>query len=203
MTTDQTTQRKSLRRRHLLQRQTIIFGTLITVIVATGLAAIGVFTGILPPPFDAEWTDLDAEAAAALTTPCPPDGALPVAYSAITVNVLNGSGKNGMAASTAGTLTGTGIAVATQDNYKGETFSGSTRITVNESTVAAGYTLAPFFPDAQIVLDPAHTAPEIEIVLGQSFTQMTDASLAMLDPATPLVVPAGCTPITETTQDAA
>ncbi|GMA30093.1 hypothetical protein [Litorihabitans aurantiacus] len=84
---------RALRRRHLLQRQTIVFGTLSVLLVGAGLAGLGVHLGILPSPVTSEFTDLEAQEEAAQFTPCPAEGALPVTYDQITANVYNGTAR--------------------------------------------------------------------------------------------------------------
>lgn len=190
--TDQAARRRALRRRHLLQRQTIIFGSMLVVLVAVVLAALGVLFNYLPPPFDPDFTDTEAESTAAEIIPCPSDGALPVAYTGITANVYNGSGRNGLAANTEGRLRGLGVATIAATNYPGGSYSGATLITAGPLGVDAAYSVAPLFPGATIVLDQTKADATIDIVLGEGFGEMANADEVTLDPSVPLVGLEGC-----------
>lgn len=186
---DAARRQKVVRRRHLLQRQSIIFGSLGIILVTLALAGLGVFVGVLPPPFSSDFTDLKAQEEAAQFTPCPDPGALPVSYTEITANVYNGSDTSGLAASTSESLAAAGVVIGTQANYAAGTYSGSTLIVTGAAGVSAAYTLASMFPGADMLFDPARTDASVDVVLGETFDAMVGSSL---DPALPLVGLEGC-----------
>lgn len=183
---------KTLRRRHLLQRQTIVFGTLAVILIATGLAGLGVFLGILPSPFDREFTDLRAQEEAAQFTPCPAAGALPVGYDQITANVYNGTTRSGLAGSVSQAISGVGVVIGTTANYAAGTYPGTALIVTGGDGVTQAYTLAALFPGTEILYDPARTDATIDLVLGEGYENMNDPAVSSLDPATPIVGLEGC-----------
>ncbi|HCX83647.1 MAG TPA: hypothetical protein DHV14_00590 [Micrococcales bacterium] len=192
---DEAARRKQLRRRHLLQRQTIIFGSITVVLVVLGLAALGVFLGLVPPPFDPDFTADEEPTVAAEVTPCPADGALPVAWDQITVNVYNGTARSGLAAGVGATLNGLGVATAQVANYTGGTYPETTEISTGINGVAAAYTVGALFPDSVILLDPARQDATVDVIIGEKFTATNDPATSALDPATPITGREGCTPL--------
>lgn len=194
---------KQLRRRHLLQRQTIVFGSLAIVLATVALAALGVFVGVLPPPFSSDFTDLRAQEEAAQFTPCPTAGALPVAYGEISANVYNGTDRSGLAASTSESLGAAGVVINAQANYAAGTYAGPTLIVTGYDGVSAAYTLAALFPGTQILYDPNRPDAVVDVVVGEAFESMADPAVSSLDPAVPLVGLEGCELPARTTTDTA
>ena len=195
-TYDEAARRKALRRRHLLQRQTIIFGSLIVILGALVLAALGVFLNILPAPFDPDFTNTEAETETGPIVPCPADGAIPVEWAAITANVYNGTTRGGLAATTAQALRDTGVATATEGNYTGGSYDGTVLITTGIEGISSAYSIAPLFPEHEILYDGTKSDEVIDVVVGSKFEAMS-ADATPLDPETPLVGPEGCTPISK------
>ena len=191
-TTEDPARRKLVRRRHLLQRQSIIFGSIGVILAMLALAALGVFLGVLPPPFSSDFTDLKAQEEAQQFTPCPDAGALPVTYDQVTANVYNGSDTAGLAASTSTALAGAGVVIGTQANYAAGSFPNATLIVTGASGVSGAYTVAALFPGAEIMFDPARTDATIDVVLGETFDAMLDPATSSLDPTLPLVGLEGC-----------
>lgn len=191
-TTDEVARRKTLRRRHLLQRQTIVFGTVGLVVVAIGLAGLGVFTGLVPKPFSDDFTDLRAQEEAQRFTPCPNSGALPVAYPEITTNVYNGTDRSGLASDTGTQLASVGVNLGAQANYAGGTYTGTVEIITGTQGVPAAYTLANLFDGAVITYDATRSDQVLDLVLGEKYEAMKDPATSALDPATPLVGAEGC-----------
>ena len=102
-----------LRRRHMHERQAVVFGVLLAGLALTGLGAVAVFTGALEVPGLARgFSSPSPEAGSLLVVPCPPTGAAPVPYAQITVSVLNGSTRSGLAAETAADLVERGFVIA-------------------------------------------------------------------------------------------
>ena len=186
---------RSLRRRHMRERQAVIFGVLIAALAVVGLGAAAVYTDSLSLP----WIDEDFQAEPSPTPsishyPCPPEGALPVAYGSITVNVYNSTTTSGLAAATQGALVERGFVAGTTGNQP--TYDGTVRITFGVPGIAAAYTLAEQFPDATFMLDGRQDAT-VDVTIGTDFESLVAPEQITLDPATPLVAPAGCTPYDE------
>ncbi len=186
---------RSLRKRHQRERQAVVFGSIVAGLGVVGLGAAAVFTDVIPASFlDREFrtatpTGLDD----ALAPPCPPAGTLPVAYNAVTVNVLNASARAGIAGQTASGLTARGFVVGTTANATART-QAAEEIHFGETGLAAAYTLASNLTAPVLVLD---TRPDggVDLLLGDTFPGLVDAASVALDPGTPLVGVAGCVAI--------
>lgn len=188
---------RAVRRRHLHERQAVIFGTLITALAAAALLGLGVYFRVIPAPFDVPIATPSAIDAAS-SQPCPPDGALPVDYTQITVNVYNGTRRPGLAAATAAELAGRGLVVGEQANDPRGRYGGVVLIRTGPSGVPAAYTVAAMFPGAVVALD-ARGDTTIDVTLGSDFESIAAADTSRLDPATPIAPPEGCVPLTSPT----
>ena len=184
---------RALRRRHMRERQAVVFGVLLAALAVIGLGAAAVYTGSLSLPFVEE--EFQAEPTPTPTYrafPCPPEGALPVPYGEITLNVYNSTNTGGLAASTQKAFTDRGFAAGETGNQPA--FVGTAQISFGVSGIAAAYTVAAHVSDPVLVLDGRKTA-EVDITLGSQFTAPLPADEVTLDPETPLVAPKGCTPV--------
>lgn len=187
------------RRRHMQQRQTVIFGTLVTVLLVAGLLGGAVWSGVLPSPIDIEINSGAPEATPApVAPPCPPEGALPVPYSEISANVLNGTETQGLAAGTAATLRSYGIQTGREQN--GQRYEGVARLTAGPLGVASAYTLAALFSSAEIVLDAREDAT-VDVLLGLAFEDVLPLEQVELDPEAPIPPPADCRPVETPAED--
>lgn len=187
------------RRRHMQQRQTVIFGTLVTVLLVAGLLGGAVWSGVLPSPIDIEINSGAPEATPApVAPPCPPEGALPVPYSEISANVLNGTETQGLAAGTAATLRSYGIQTGREQN--GQRYEGVARLTAGPLGVASAYTLAALFSSAEIVLDAREDAT-VDVLLGMAFEDVLPLEQVALDPEAPIPPPADCRPVETPAED--
>lgn len=194
---------QQLRRRHQHERQAVVFGTLVAAMALAGLGAAAVYSNALDVPFlDRAFSTPPPEASdEPAPPPCPPEGTLPVAYAQIQVQVLNGAGQQGLAGTVATDLTNRGFGVSGAGNYPAS-YAGVAQISFGQSGLASAYTLAAHVDGAVLVLDQRADAG-VDIVLGQSFTTLLDPTTVVLDPAAPLVGPAGCVPLDEAIVDAA
>ncbi|MBK5248621.1 MAG: LytR C-terminal domain-containing protein [Actinomycetales bacterium] len=185
-------QARAGRRRHLQQRQTVIFGGLIAAILVIGLTATAMWVGILPSPINvpiSSPTPTDTVAA----MPCPPDGQLPVPYAEISANVLNGTNTAGLAATTAASLAGYGVSIGQQANANAR-YAGVARIVAGPLGVGAAYTVAALFPEATIETD-ARSDATVDVIVGSEFEALLPAESITLDPTVDIPAPEGCTPV--------
>src|SRR5699024_12775591 len=83
--------------------------------LVVGLASGAMWVGILPSPFSGPINSPEPTTSTA-TVPCPPDDATFVALEDITVNVLNGTSRAGLAATTSDALTNPGGTAAEGSN---------------------------------------------------------------------------------------
>lgn len=188
---------RTLRRRHMHERQAVIFGVLLAGLALAGLGATAVYTGTLGVPFLARGFSTPAPDAGASAAPCPPVGAAPVPYAQVTVNVFNGAKVPGLAGQTAAALTERGFVVGTTANSS-EKVTGTARLTFGAAGVAAAYTLAAQLDKPVLVLD-ARADATVDITVGSGYGGLVSADVIALDPAVPFAATAGCVPITEIT----
>lgn len=180
----------------------MVFGSLVAALVVVGLAAVAVYTEAIHTPFlDRGFvTPSSAPTASALPPPpCPPDGAVPLAYDQITVSVYNGSTRSGLAGTTADVFASRGFAIGATGNYPPITLP--VEVLFGQSGVAAAYTVAAQLQSPRLVLDTREDAT-VDVVLGADFAGMVPTEEVTLDPATPLVGAKGCVALGDAIADA-
>ena len=187
---------RQLRRRHMHERQAVIFGVLLAVLALAGLGAAAMFTGSLNlPVFARDFAAAPTPTNTAEPGPCPPAGAVPVPYGQISVRVFNATARVGLAGATGASLTERGFVVVSEENAQAK-YDGTARIIFGLAGVAQAYTLAAHVEGAVLVLDPREDAT-LDLALGDQFAELTLLDKVILDPAAPLVGPPGCIPFDE------
>jgi hypothetical protein len=182
------------------ERQAVIFGVLLAGLAVAGLGAAAVYTGSLDLPMMGRGfsTAPASPTAANAAGPCPPEGAAPVPYDQITVNVYNATSRVRLAAATAEALGERGFHIgATKD---GTAYSGVAQISFGPAGVAQAYTLAAQIDGATLLLvnkDPAD--PSVDLALGANYAELKPVDAVLLDPAVPFTPPEGCQPLSEAT----
>lgn len=185
---------RALRRRHMHERQAVIFGILLAALAVIGLGAAAVYTNSVDLPFFKEQFAAEPTPTPTLDpVPCPPENALPVKYSKVKVNIYNGTSTAGLAGRTADDVEGRGFKVAETTNAP-VTYAGVARINFGTKGVAAAYTLAAHVPGAELQMDARKNAT-VDLTLGSDFTTLLELDKVTLNPDEPLVAPASCTPI--------
>lgn len=189
-------QARALRRRRMHERQAVVFGVLLAGLAVAGLGSAALYTETLSLPFLARpFSTPPAESTKADSTYCPPEGAMPVAIGEITVDVYNGSDVRGLAAQTSDILKDRGFQVGATENAL-VTAEGVGRIIYGTQGIAAAYTLWAYVPDAVLQLDTRGDAT-VDLVVGSEFAGIENPEDVIIDPASPLVGPPGCTPFSE------
>jgi len=180
------------------ERQAVIFGVLLAGLALVGLGALAVYTGSLSVPGLARgFSTAPPDPSTVKIVPCPPAGAAPVPYAQITVNVYNGSSRVGVAASTAADLASRSFIIGPTGNKPA--FAGTAQLKFGVAGVAAAYTVAAQFANADMVLDSRADA-SVDVTVGQAYAgALVAADLILLDPAVPFAAPAGCIPIDQIT----
>lgn len=185
---------RAARRRHLQQRQTVIFGTLVAVLLVAALLGGAMWSGVIPSPVNVPINSGEAGAEPEpVVPPCPPEDTLPVPYSEISANVYNGTDRQGLASQTAASLQNLGI--ATGDGENGPSYGGVVRLTTGVAGVAAAYTIAPLFSASQIVVD-AREDDSVDVLLGAEYESLVTGGESTLDPEEPIPAPENCQPAT-------
>lgn len=181
---------RAVRRRHLLERQAVIFGGLIATLLTLLVAGLAVWFGAVPSPVSVPFespTPVDTTVAA----PCPPADAPPVPYNEITLNVYNGTTRGGLAAATAGELAARGFQIAARANDPFGRYDGATLLRAGATGLDEAYTVAALFPDAVVQLDIREEST-VDVTLGSLYDGMRPAQEAELDPGQPIPAPPGC-----------
>jgi hypothetical protein len=185
---------RSLRRRHMHERQAVIFGILLAALAVIGLGAAAVYTDSVDVPFfDKQFAAEPTPTPKLESTTCPPKGALPVKYSKIKVNVYNGTATAGLASRTAADLKERKFKIGKTTNAPVQ-YRGVARINFGAKGAAAAYTLAAHVPDALLKID-ARTNSTVDLTLGSDFNDLVALDEVALDPSKPLVAPPNCTPL--------
>jgi hypothetical protein len=184
------------------ERQAVIFGVLLAALALAGLGAAAVFTGSLDlPVFARGFASEPAPTSSQDPYPCPPAGALPVATNQINVKVFNATTRVGLAGVTSSALAERGFVIVSTENAPA-TYDGKARIIFGTAGVAQAYTLAAHIDGAVLVLD-ARPDATVDLALGSEFAEVNPVASVTLDPAVPLVAPAGCTPFDQVVAPAA
>ncbi len=191
------------RRRHTRERQAVIFGGLIAALAVAAFGAAAVYSGSVTLPFLArDFSSPAPTGLAAEDSPCPPEGATPVPYGQVTVNVLNATNRIGLAGDTASALAARGFVVARQDNAAAmgypAGYSGTALIQFGPGGVAQAYTVAAQFDTPQLVLDTRADA-SVDVVVGSSYSALVAASDIVLVADQPFAVPEGCIALDQVT----
>lgn len=191
-TPDQAKRERAARRRHKQERQAVIFGVLIAFLAVSGLAAAAIYTGAIDPPFDRGFTAKEDKEDKAAPQPCLPVDTLPVPYSSITVRVMNGTSRSGLASSAADALISRGFVVESTGNAS-QAYAG-VQISFGAAGLASAYTLAAHLPEARLLYDDREDA-SLDLYLGDSYTALADVDAVLLDPTVAMASVAECTEI--------
>lgn len=187
-------------RRRIQQRQTVVFGSITTLMAVLLLVAMLVWTGVLPFPFNREFTT--APDPNRVVIPCLPTDAEPVELQTISANVYNSTSRSGIAAEAASQLSSIGVSVGTTDNWTSQSLQESARIQTGPSGVTAAYTLAQYIPDSVIQFNADTTNDVLTVILGAEWNGITSPeAVAEANPDGALTSREGCVPLEETTDE--
>lgn len=192
MTTPEDDKRaRALRRRHKHERQAVVFGVLIAFLAVSGLAAAAVYTGAIDPPFERGFTAAESQSDTTTPQPCLPPDTLPVPYSSVTVRVLNGTTRTGLASTVADGLKARGFVVESTGNSQPY---ASVQIAFGPAGLASAYTLAAHFPTSKFIFDDREDA-SLDVYIGNSFEDLVAPESVALDPAVAMTSVETCTAV--------
>lgn len=171
----------------------MVFGAIIASLVVAGLAAAAVYSGKIPSPFHRAFSTPSAPVEATQATPCLPDGTLPVAYKGVSMRVLNGTDKSGLASTVGTALKDRGFTVTGTGNFTPRPLAGTARVVTGVPGLAAAYTVAAQVQNARIVLDGRADAT-VDLAVGTEFAGLIDPAAVTLSPDKPMTSAKGCVP---------
>ncbi|WNM24259.1 LytR C-terminal domain-containing protein [Demequina capsici] len=190
--------RREVVRRHRRERQVVVFGLLLILLSAVSVGAAAVYRGEAQGPFDSTFKTSAADFSSDITLVCPPASTLPLDPSTVVVRVLNGTSTSGLAGDVESDLSGRSYVTVGAANYA-LTYDGVVKILFGSDGIAAAYTLARNFVEAELVLDN-RTGPTVDVVVGTGYdpaTSLRSASSAELDPDRDLYTDEPCLPWTQ------
>jgi len=202
--------RRDVVRRHRRERQFLVFGLLIGVLIAIFAIGLAVYQNRIDPPIDRAIVTPPPDFESDITTPCPPADVgggedLPMLPSEVSVRVRNSTEKTGLARDTLEVLTGRGFEQAgSPTNWDNRSYAKSVRIQFGVDGLRQAYTVGTNFPLVEYVLDNREGAV-VDVILGTTFeiSQIRPQYAPELDPTTPFVTPVQCLPLTLTPQQPA
>ncbi|WP_114853536.1 LytR C-terminal domain-containing protein [Brachybacterium sp. YJGR34] len=125
---------------------------------------------------------------------CPEDGAVPLPPGEVSVTVLNGTTRTGLAGSVTEDLAGRGYAVGDPGNTRQS--SGPATVVFGPSAYLAARSVAAQVTGedapAQLRLDESREGSEVDLLLGTGFTGLIDEAAATEALAQPVESPEGC-----------
>lgn len=190
------------RRRHVRERQAVVFGVLLGGLAVAALGAAAVYTGSWEPPLLArDFSSPAPTGLAAANSPCPPEGATPVPYGQVAVNVLNSTSRVGLAGDTASALASRGFTIASENNATAmgySSYDGTALIQFGTQGVAAAYTVGAQFDSPQLVLDTRADAT-VDVVVGSRYNALVAAADVVLVADEPFAVPDDCIALDQVT----
>lgn len=176
-----------------------MFGSITALMAVLLLLAMLVWTGVLPFPFDRNFTA--APDPNKVVTPCLPADAEPVDLATISANVYNSTSRSGIAAEAASQLSGVGVSVGTTDNWVAQSLQEPARIQAGPSGVVAAYTLAQYIPDSVIQFNADTTNDVLTVILGAEWNGLiSPEAVAQENPESTLTSLKGCVPLDDASE---
>lgn len=174
------------RTRRVRATQLLVFSVLAVVLIGIGAYAV---QELRTPPQDPGQI---AEKTFGVATPevaCPEPGAVPAAPDQVSVTVLNGTGRSGLAGSVTEELADRGYATGEAGNTR--TASGAAIIVHGPSGYLAAQSVRAQVGEAELRLDGREGA-DVDLLLGDGFGGLVDAGDAETALTAEVAVPEGC-----------
>lgn len=172
------------KRRQRLLRQRVVFGIVVLLVLCAGGGAALVWTGRWDPGADDRAST--AATAPACATPAP---APLLAPAEVSVEVLNGTARKGLAATVAGELRTRGFVVSRVANAPVAAGPVTATVSYPAASLPQARAVAARIPEAALAEDPAATA--VTVSLGDGYQQLL-AEDALAAPAAAPAPVAGC-----------
>ena len=174
------------RTRRLRATQLAFFAVLAIVLVGIGAYAVGQFREPVQEPGVIGATSATEESTG-LT--CPEPGAVPLPPTSVTVTVLNGTGRGGLAGDITEQLAERGFAVGDAGNTKKA--SGAATVVYGPKGYLAARSVQAHVPDAALQLDEREDET-VDLLLGNGFSTLVEQKDATAALEEPVEIPEGC-----------
>jgi len=175
------------RTRRLRATQLTIFSVLAVVLIGVGAYAVGELSEptaepgvIAPKSFGPDPVELA----------CPAPGDLPTPPEEVTVTVLNGTSRSGLAGDVTENLAERGYEVGDPGNTRGA--SGAATIVHGPEGYLAAQAVRVQIQDAQLRLDEQREGAAVDLLIGDGFTGLQEESAAAAALEEPVEMPEGC-----------
>lgn len=175
------------RTRRMRATQLTIFSVLAVVLIGIGVYAVGELREptaepgvIAPKSFGPD----------PVTLTCPEPGAVPLPPAEVTVTVLNGTTRGGLAGEVSEDLAARGFTLEEAGNTRKA--SGPATIVHGPEGYLAAQSLRVQVQGAQLILDDAREGPSVALLIGDGFTGLEDESAAAAALEQPVEMPEGC-----------
>lgn len=179
--------RRLRRTRRLRATQLAIFSLLAVALIAVGVYAVG---ELRQPAADPGQIAPKTFGAAPVEMTCPEPDSLPLAPEAVTVTVLNGTTRSGLAGQVTEQLAERGYETGDPGNTRQD--SGAVTIVHGPDGYLAAQSLAAQFEDAQLRFEEDVEGSAVQLLIGEGFTGPRDAEAAAATLEEPVALPEGC-----------
>lgn len=183
-------------RRQLRHRQSTIIGGTLAALAVLVVVALLLWTGVLPAPYDPEFSS-PKDDATPVVQPCPPSDAVTTELTSFAINVYNGTDTAGLAGTVADALSDAGLTVATTADWPRGSYDGDVQLTTSVAGLANAYSLSRVFTGTVVVQidetqDPADGT--VSVVLGGLYKSgiLASAEIGMLRGGESVTAPTGC-----------
>lgn len=176
--------RRSRRRRAV---QLIVFCVLCLALVVTGVLAVQELQKPAAEPGVIAPKSLGADPVA---LSCPEPGAVPLAPGEVTVTVLNGTSRSGLAGSVSAELVGRGFLAGGTGNTQQAT--GPATIVHGPEGYLAAQSVRVQIQGAQLRLEEGRPGTAVDLLIGEGYTGLEEESVAAAALAEPVETPEGC-----------
>ncbi|MDO8149197.1 LytR C-terminal domain-containing protein [Isoptericola sp. b515] len=186
------------RRRRKHERQAVVFGLLIALMVILGLGALAVYTETIDSPIS-EPIVTPEPASASIEPACLPvaekwpDGTPPMEYSKVKVRIYNAADYTfNLASANADALTERGFDVRDTGDFTYQ-IEGPSEIRYGIKGVRQAYTLAAQYENVRLVMDD-RSGSFVDLIVGQEWQEPLSVEEVPLETGEPMTNAPGCVP---------
>lgn len=175
------------RTRRLRATQLTIFSLLAVALAAVGVQAVG---ELREPPAEPGVIAQKSFGPDPVALSCPAPGAVPLPPGEVTVTVLNGTSRSGLAGDVSEDLAARGFAVEAPGNTRQAT--GPATIVHGPTGYLAAESVRVQIQGAQLRYEEQREGAGVDLLLGDGFTGLQDEETAAAALAAPVETPEGC-----------